>query len=208
MCVIRGDGSVRNSGGIRVISGSLCAVVALLLVSGCAASSRDYALAPPPPREDLTTFQLDRNKAQAYAASETLSVIETASGLPALSEQAIMAAEQEAASLKDCRIQDRFDRDGTAIAYQWGQSHRNRLGLEVDGIGFDGGSLEGMKLTYTMRLQPKKTKKERCRYNSHWQGLIGSGYNELMLREKNTVWQELRKLSSDVEGRLDTLTGY
>lgn len=106
--------------------------------------------------------------------------------------------DDEQALPASCGLGDRFDRS-EEIAYQWGQ---NRLGLDVDRAG---ASFKGFMLTYRLKFQDHKTKKERCRYKSSWQGLIGSGYNELFLREKNTVWDELNLLEGDVRSRLDTL---
>lgn len=96
-----------------------------------------------------------------------------------------------------CSIKDRFDRTET-IAYQWGQ---NRIGFtHFGGINPDGGYLR-----YRLKFQPQQTSKERCRYKSSWQGLAGSAYNELYLRENNTVWDDLKVLRLDAESRLDTL---
>jgi len=88
---------------------------------------------------------------------------------------------------KNCSIKDRIDRDAL-IAYEW---KRNRLSMDVDGVG--GGDM-GMIMTYKIRLQPEKTKKQKCRYNSSWQGMIGSGYNELMVREDDTLQEHFGKM--------------
>lgn len=88
---------------------------------------------------------------------------------------------------KNCSVKDRIDRDAL-IAYEWS---RNRLSMDVDGIG--GGDM-GMMMTYKIRLQPEKTKKQKCRYNSSWQGMIGSGYNELMIREDDTLQEHFGKM--------------
>ncbi|MCD8566750.1 MAG: hypothetical protein LRY36_02370 [Alphaproteobacteria bacterium] len=97
-----------------------------------------------------------------------------------------------------CSIKDRFDRSET-IAYQWGQ---NRLGFtaNMDGTDFKGGFLR-----YRLKFQPHQTSKERCKYKSAWQGLVGSSYNEFFLRENNTVWDDLKALRLDAQSRIDTL---
>lgn len=100
---------------------------------------------------------------------------------------------------KKCRINDRFDRKAL-VAYHW---DRNRLALDVDGINLGGSGNKGVRLEYRLRLQPGKTRKEKCLYESNWQGLIGSGYHELFVRENDTVWQELRRMRRDVMHRLD-----
>lgn len=97
-----------------------------------------------------------------------------------------------------CSLGDRFDRTET-IAYQWGQ---NRIGFTHDA---DGADVKGGFLRYKLKFQPHQTSKERCKYKSSWQGLVGSAYNELYLRESNTVWQDLKSLRADGESRLDTL---
>lgn len=96
-----------------------------------------------------------------------------------------------------CNIKDRFDRTET-IAYQWGQ---NRIGFtHFGGINPDGGYLR-----YKLKFQPHQTSKERCKYKSSWQGLVGSTYNELYMRENNTVWDDVKEIRLEGESRLDTL---
>lgn len=102
---------------------------------------------------------------------------------------------------KKCRIQDRIDRSAL-IAYQWDNS---RVGLDVDGLNMTGGGLEGVMVEYKMRLQPYKTRKEKCRYESGWQGMVGSGYNEMFMREENTIWNQMDEIVNDAEDALDKL---
>lgn len=87
----------------------------------------------------------------------------------------------------NCSIKDRIDRDAL-IAYEWS---RNRLSMDVDGMS---GGDTGMMLTYKIRLQPEKTKAQKCRYGSKWQGMIGSGYNELMVRDDDTLQDHFGKM--------------
>ena len=101
-----------------------------------------------------------------------------------------------------CRLKDRFDRKAL-IAYEWS---RNRLALDMDGggIGLAGvKKVQGVHVDYTLHFQPEKTKAQRCRYHSSWQGMIGSGYNELFVRDKDTVWQQLRAMRKDAERFID-----
>ena len=87
-----------------------------------------------------------------------------------------------------CKIKYRFDRK-EVLAYEWG---RNRLGFDVGGVKLGGGGINSVKIRYRLRIHPEKTKKEKCRYPSHWQGLIGSGYNEIFLRDEDNIWHLLR----------------
>jgi hypothetical protein len=98
-----------------------------------------------------------------------------------------------------CRLKDRFDRKAV-LAYRWG---RNRLALDVDGVNIASTDIEGVKLEYKLRMHPEKSWREKCLYASGWQGLIGSGYNELIARENDTVYKELRKIRIDVQNKIE-----
>lgn len=104
---------------------------------------------------------------------------------------------------KECRLKDRFDRKAV-LAYEW---DRSRVSLDVNGLGFgwDGFSdVEEIKLEYRLRLQPEKPPREKCRYASHWQGIVGSGYNEFFVREENTVWEDLKKVKEKAGQYIET----
>lgn len=93
-----------------------------------------------------------------------------------------------------CRLKDRFDRK-ELIAYNFSDG-KTRVGLKMDMDGFslsDAGNfdVEEIKLNFRYRFQPIKKRKEKCLYESSWQGLFGSGYNEFYLREEQTVYEEL-----------------
>jgi hypothetical protein len=98
----------------------------------------------------------------------------------------------EPTNTQGCSFRDRFDRDGV-VAYNFsdGQS-RLALHMTLDDVGFSGAEVERAMVRYTYKFQAIPHRKERCRYKSKWQGLVGSGYNELFQRKTNTVWQELR----------------
>ena len=156
-------------------------------------SALDLNLAPPPPRVFPTVIE-----SASVRAPVELAKIETAAGYADVPMRDPVALSLERQSVKkDCSVKDRFDRK-YILAYQWGQTGENQLGLDVDGIGFDGGEVEGIKLEYKMRLQPIKNKKEKCRYESGWQGMLGSGYNEFFLREHDTVWMHLEEFEDDL----------
>jgi hypothetical protein len=176
-----------------------------LAVAGCSHSNSEaqFSMAPPPPKFDVNTTQAsDMPRLMAFngQAIPFPSHISLSSEKMPLQEQLNMhgvrkALKAEEERGKNCRFQDRFDRT-ELIAYQW--DGRNRLGVDVEGVGF-GDSVEGVKLQYTLKLQNHQNRKEKCRYDSQWQGLIGSSYNEFFLRKENTVWQQLEDITDDAE---------
>jgi hypothetical protein len=95
-----------------------------------------------------------------------------------------------------CSIADRFDRDA-ALAYNF-SNQQSRLALHLDMRG--GGlqdigrmDVEAVMVRFTHKLQKSSAdKKQKCRFNSKVQGLVGSVYNEFFVRDNYTVWQELR----------------
>ncbi len=98
----------------------------------------------------------------------------------------------EAALPKGCSLRDRFDRNA-ALAWNFKDNQsRLALNMNIDGLGFSGAEIDKVMLKFHYKFQPIKNKKERCRYPSGFQGLVGSGYNEFFLRKNNTVMQELR----------------
>jgi hypothetical protein len=115
-------------------------------------------------------------------------------------ERAVLAA--KSGGPVNCSVKDRFDRNAL-LAYEFGTEQRNRVSFDVDGLSLDNTELEAMQINFTYRLQADKPKKQRCRYTSNYQGLVGSGYNELFLREgDNTVWHEIKDVRHEVEDRL------
>ncbi len=90
-----------------------------------------------------------------------------------------------------CSLKDRFDR-GAALAYNF-DDQQTRLSLHLSGdAGFGGFDMEKVMVKYTYKLQPIPHRKDKCKYKSNWQGLIPSAYHELHVRQKNTVWDQLR----------------
>lgn len=108
-----------------------------------------------------------------------------------------------------CSLRDRFDRK-EVIAYNFSDG-QSRLGLKLGVDGFSlsdpGFKFEEIKVNFRYRLQPVKNKREKCLYASPWQGLVGSGYNELVLREEHTVYEALDDEIDDAYDRLDKLFG-
>jgi hypothetical protein len=95
-----------------------------------------------------------------------------------------------------CKIRDRFDR-GATFAYNF-DNQQTRLSFH---LGLNGPSLgaptqmefKSVFVRYTHKFsKPPEGKREKCRFQSNVQGLIGSAYNELFVRNNYTVWQEIR----------------
>lgn len=95
-----------------------------------------------------------------------------------------------------CKIGDRFDR-GATLAYNF-KDDQSRLALHL--------RMDGPKLSDPSRLEintvmfrfthkfskPPEGNKKKCRIQSSFQGILGSGYNELFIRNNYTIWKELR----------------
>lgn len=173
-------------------------ILSLLTLSGCVTSSNPAPLAPVPPIANHNS--IEDQDAPLYAAhyfAPQQDYMKLDQAVEAIREQPldaeeVLALKGESDSKSGCRLKDRFDRKAL-IAYEWS---RNRMALDVDGI-VGGSGDSGMRLEYKVRLQPEKTKKQKCRYNARWQGLLGSGYNEFIVRKDDTVWTEIRQKRSE-----------
>jgi len=92
---------------------------------------------------------------------------------------------------ESCRLRDRFDsRD--IIAYNF-SDRKSRVGLklDMDTPGFSGTEVRSVMVNFHYRFQPEKAKREECLYDSPWQGLAGSGYNEVFERDQPVIYDEL-----------------
>ena len=103
-------------------------------------------------------------------------------------------------SMRGCSIKERFDRSST-LAYNFsdGQS-RMEFNLNARGPTLTAPArfeFRGVGLKFTYKFQKIKSPKERCRFESPVQGLIGSVYNEFYMGETDTVWQELHAKGLD-----------
>ena len=184
------------------LSSLASSLLVVMLSTACSETTRSASLAPRPPMSYPVLIQ---NSQDPVHNADALSAIETASGFSAQRTSGAALPVRDAQP-KGCRIQDRFDRR-YALAYQWGQNGRNQVGMDVDGVGFDRVGFDGLKIEYTLHFQAPEKKKRRCRYQSSWQGLVGTSYNEVFKREHDTVWGDLRRLEDDVEARFETLIG-
>lgn len=196
--------------GLKRINPVLIAAIALAL-AGCSHSdeSAQFSMAPPPPAFDLVSdaqpygpphIMAFSGQPVVFPSNITLSDV----GMPG--QDAEYYAQQTAlrestTENKKCSIKDRIDRDAV-LAYQWGQ---NRVGLRVRGLNIGGEGIDQVKLEYKLRLQPHKTRKEKCRYESNWQGVIGTSYNEMFVREKDTVWDQIDEFTGQAEDAFDKI---
>ncbi|MCC7305745.1 MAG: hypothetical protein IT558_05745 [Alphaproteobacteria bacterium] len=90
-----------------------------------------------------------------------------------------------------CSIKDRFDRDAM-LAYNF-SDNQSRLSLHLSGdVGLGEAEFEKVMIKFNYKFQPGKDKKQRCRYASGFQGVVGSVYNEFVRRKHDTVLDELR----------------
>ena len=95
-----------------------------------------------------------------------------------------------------CNIGDRFDR-GATLAYNFDDNQtRVAFNLSLDGPKLSDPSrleVNSAMIRYTHKFsKPPANKREKCRFQSSFQGLVGSAYNELFIRNTFTVWKELR----------------
>lgn len=207
--------------GVEKIKNAMLPCISVFLggsvLCGCVTTHASAPLAPPPPQVAYqegydgtlmtAVFFAESSPQYAYNFTPPVAVgqgVEAAlyaprpelAGLPAgLGYERERVALSAGAAEHDCSISDRFDR-GEVLAYEW---DRSRLGLNVDGINMDGDGEQAVKVSYTMRLQPEKSPEQRCRYPSAWQGMAGSAYNELVKREDNTVWDQLKQARRSFE---------
>lgn len=189
--------------------------MSIISLTGCI-TSNSTPLAPPPP-EVTTSFKeqapdpLSTDKQPKQEQEKLTPILNNYSFLPSpapeISHELAVALDQNNQSIasslqetknvtaKKCNIKTRFDKDAV-LAYEWG---RNRLGFDVNGLEIGNSSIEEIKLEYKLNLQSQKTFEQRCRFASPWQGLIGSAYHELIIREDDTIWQELRQIRIDFQ---------
>lgn len=178
----------------------------MLTASACTTSAEHHShpLAAPPSFDAAYTVpDTHYNMNIVPVRSDVLAALDSDPNVPSgFNDTPVNVSAAEGAN---CNIQDRFDRNAL-IAYEWGQNTQNRLGLDVDGIGWGGGEIEQVKLQYTFRLQPERPKKMGCRYTSGWQGMVGSGYNEMFMRPENEgAKADFNELRRDFETRWETV---
>lgn len=149
-------------------------------------------LAPQPPAVDLASYQNQKQSQENITPDQSIITVHQASedGLTQEVVDIKDAPKTAVAEEKKCSLKDRFDRKAV-LAYEW---DRSRLAMDLDGVNMDMDGNMGIKVEYRLRFQKWKKKKERCRYNSKWQGLVGSGYNEMFRRKDDTMWGKIKKM--------------
>lgn len=195
-----------------------------LCLSACSSHNNHnaptLALAPPPPPSALSGYHFnnapsarDELASATSSSSGTYQVaqlegIEPASGFAGNVREDLMPVQDKLAmddkkkSGDRCSIKDRFDR-GAVFAYEFGEKDRSRVAFDVGGLNLSNTGIKDARISFTYRLQADKPRKQRCRYASAYQGLIGSGYNELVERQGNdTVWHEAETVRRDLVSRL------
>ncbi len=182
------------------MSERLWPVVLLLFLSACADATFEQKFDHPRNRAYAPFFFINNDPPTAgdRLLAEEDSVYRPMAGLN-LAEEADQQEAQSAGLVPGmrlpvgCSFRDRFDRDG-ALAYNF-SDRQTRLSLHMDmgNVGFGGVEVDKVMVKFRYKFQDgESSRKERCRYPSGFQGLIGSGYNEFFLRQNDTVWDALR----------------
>ncbi len=184
------------------LSNSILCISLLALsgfLSGCKTTKNTASLAPIPPSMNKSSYvhSFVENTPAIYPEIDMIS----SGSLVVDKTQAVPVSSGIISSLRGCRTKDRFDRKAL-LAYEWG---RARMSLDVDGVNLSGGGEKAVMFEYKLKFSSEKTKAQRCRYNSKWQGLIGSGYNELVIRENDTVWIEVKKLKAEIYSHVSSV---
>ncbi|MDH5721961.1 MAG: hypothetical protein OEY94_01395 [Alphaproteobacteria bacterium] len=168
--------------------------MSLPTLAGCNNAHTTQALAPAPPERIY-------NKNNEITPPSQLIITNIPDNM--VQSEIIYTSLSKNADKTKCNLNHRFDNDAL-IAYNW---DRSRIALDIDGVGLDWDGFtdfEQVRLEYRLKFSPEKTNKEKCLYPSKWQGLIGSGYNELVIRKEDTAWGELREISKDLRKKVNS----
>jgi hypothetical protein len=157
------------------------------LVTGC-------STAPQFDRKPIERLDFTSPLAAASSVQQGLSIDEfTPQGNR---NEAKLGLSEDATKALGCNLGDRFD-SGAALAYNFDdRQSRLALHLSMDGPSFSDPSrlqVNSVMLRYTHQFsKPPQSKREKCRFQSNFQGVVGSIYNEVFVRNNYTVWKELR----------------
>ncbi len=166
---------------------ALCA----LLTSGCAGPERRSLSFDPPPESSW---------ASTARPAGDLSFIPGKSEAILLPGDTGEAQPMATLAMRGCSIKDRFDRSSTLAYHFNGGQERVELDVSAKGPSFsDPGRFEvkGVAIRFVHKFQNIKSRKERCRFESPVQGLIGSAYNEIYMRQDDTIMHELNARNLD-----------
>lgn len=181
---------------------SVCIILSLFYLTGCAASDSEINLAPRPPEQG--SYFSGANRADSPEIIPDTIQPSYGSLLPLRGTGAVIASYNNSPRDKGCKIKDRFDRK-SALSYQWRQ---NTIAMHVSGLnlGFQGiSNVDQVKIEYKLSLQNFVNKKRKCLYKSPWQGVFGSSYHEFFERESDTVLQYLREVRKDFTNKIDDM---
>ncbi len=175
-----------------------CVLTLLIFLNACATES-------PATSSKLVTARHDvivRNGIHVPPSPAALNEIAPAAGTVAADA---VGYDENPKTAKRCGLRDRFDRK-QVIAYNF-EDGRSRVGLNLRAAGFGLSDLgrvevEKIQLNFRYRFPPHKKKQSKCLYDSGWQGLAGSAYNEFFLREDDTVYEALDDEWDRVEDEL------
>ncbi len=166
-------------------TGKLNILLFALLLSGCARGDASYT-----PSSDYS----------GYFADSHVHVPMGIGASPGWSGSAASASSYKPAPAlaqgggDGCSFSGRFD-NRSALSYNF-DDNRSQLGFNMSVNDHGSGMVNVSRAVIVFRYKFDQVKspprEEKCRYASHWQGLVGSSYNELFLREHNTLWGEVR----------------
>jgi hypothetical protein len=183
----------RGGGG----TGRLTLMLFALLLSGCARGGSSYSQLPPPGYYNHDYYDSHVHVPMTAGLGFGDGKIRDPATIP----DSYRPAALEQGSGEGCSIGNRFDRR-TTLAYNF-DDHQSQLGFRMAINSRNNGpvGVSRAMLVFRYKFQPAKERHERCRYNSHWQGVVGSAYNELILREHNSLWGEIRDRGLDFWNR-------
>jgi hypothetical protein len=191
---------VRSTLGGAEKTGKIFCLSFALLLSACAEGGMFSSDTSPPGYYEATGVNLPDQARVArvtYIGSSAANAYASAS----LSPNAAALSESGGGG-KNCDFGDRFDRH-TTLAYNFDDRHQLGFNLGVNNHGDDNAvTVSHALLVFHYKFNSVKSpsvpdEAAKCRYASHWQGMVGSAYNELFLRDSNTVWSELRDRGLD-----------
>ena len=174
-------------------------IVPVMLLTACLGSGGRYnSASAPPPSFTPTNYQSTGVDAGSIMQAQTLP-IETRQAMTDAQKAAFSSGTGAGAGgvkeeySSNCSMGDRFDRKET-LAYNF-SDNQTRLGLKVSTSGAT--AFKGFKLQLTYKFDKPGHTSKKCKFSSPYQGLVGSAYNELFLRQKDTIWNDLSDRGAD-----------
>ncbi len=167
-------------------------ISALLTITGCStneiarnSSINAYSLVTPPEHQRTTRNYLAQPPGMTSKSASSHPDAE----IPGYSTRVFYSSD-EAAPDDGCGAKDRFDTKGVLAYYSDDRTKR---------LSFHTGGFDEAVLRYSFKLRQGLDRKEKlrmnCLYNSRFQGIIGSVYNELYMRgeEEENGFEKARK---------------